>query len=61
MIYLLSQFPICTWKVTMYIGIFLPRVSEKSQNFWCVFVKIENSTFALYTAASYIPTTVNEK
>ena len=22
------------------VHIFLPRVSEKSQNFWCVFVKI---------------------
>ena len=43
------------------VHIFLPRVSEKSQNFWCVFVKIENSTFALYTAASYVPTTINEK
>ena len=24
----------------VYLRIFLPRVSEKSQNFWCVFVKI---------------------
>ena len=41
------------------VHIFLPRVSEKSQNFWCVFVKILPLHYTLLLAI--LPTTVNEK